>query len=155
MIQIQIQILLLLLIIIVTITIIVITRTMQSGHSRTEACGARRGNSQGLAKSSPCAGPSAGAEVVCCLRKWRVWCLRAQSNPYPCQKKLYKQLSLCTPMCSETQVLRTAFKRGGGYCWLRYCCRGGDGGFQPHPPPFRVLGVGMDITRQTFIHHNQ
>ena len=35
------------------------------------ACKARRGNSQSLAKSSPYAGPSAGAEVAR-LRKWRV-----------------------------------------------------------------------------------
>ena len=35
------------------------------------------GNSQCLVKSSPYAGPSAGAEVAR-LRKWQVWCLRAK-----------------------------------------------------------------------------
>ena len=38
------------------------------------ACRVRRGNSQRLAKSSPYAGFSAGAEVAR-LRKWHVWCL--------------------------------------------------------------------------------
>ena len=40
------------------------------------ACRARRGNSRSIAKSSPYAGPSAGAEVAH-LWKWHVWCLRA------------------------------------------------------------------------------
>ena len=38
-------------------------------------CRVRRGDSQRLAKSSPYAGPSAGAEIAC-LRKWHVWSLR-------------------------------------------------------------------------------
>ena len=38
------------------------------------ACRAPRENAQCLAKSSPCAGPSAGTEVAR-LRKWHVWCL--------------------------------------------------------------------------------
>ena len=37
------------------------------------------GNSQYLAKSSPCAGPSAGAEVAR-LGKWRVWCLLGECS---------------------------------------------------------------------------
>ena len=36
-----------------------------------------RDKSQCLARSSPYAGPSAGAEVAR-LRKWHVWCLRAK-----------------------------------------------------------------------------
>ena len=44
------------------------------------ACRARRGNSQCLAKSSPYAGPSAGAEVPR-FTKWHVWCLLADRAP--------------------------------------------------------------------------
>ena len=45
-------------------------------------CRARRGNSQRLAKSSPHAGPFAGAEVAR-LRKWHVWCLLGEWIPQP------------------------------------------------------------------------
>ena len=43
-------------------------------HCHFCACRARRGNSQRLAKSSPYAGPSAGAESAR-LWKWHGWCL--------------------------------------------------------------------------------
>ena len=42
-------------------------------------CRDRRGNSPCLAKSSPYAGPSAGAEVTR-FGKWHAWCLRVRVN---------------------------------------------------------------------------
>ena len=44
-------------------------------------CRVRRGNSQRLAKSSLCAGPSAGTEVAR-FRKWHFWCLLGQCALY-------------------------------------------------------------------------
>ena len=55
-----------------------------------------------LAKSSPCAGPSAGAENAR-LRKWRVWCLLANGDTPPIRNKLFS-VPCKAPEGTNTQV---------------------------------------------------
>ena len=69
--------------IIIMIIIIIIT-IVKPAHETCHfcACRARRGTWQRLAKSSPYACPSAGAEVARLL-KWHVWCLLDSCTPNP------------------------------------------------------------------------
>ena len=69
------------------------------------ACRARRETSQCLAKSSPYAGPSAGAEVAR-LRKWHVWCLREHG------------LQFSAEICGSEQEKSVFHKNLREACWL-------------------------------------
>ena len=68
-------------------------------------CGARRGNLQCLAKSSPCAGPSAGTEVAR-LRKWHVWCLLVYIRCLRVLDGTSPPVGQCAGLCQADPYLR-------------------------------------------------